>query len=172
MEVADRFHLSGQRFHTTQVVLLSRVLHILRGHIVPSMMGRSIPLCFAVLVVVSKHFMSSEFALDLRVVRRQAGFTQADVAVLLGVHQSHVSDLEQGRTLPTLAETVSLSLVFGRSFESLFGEIMQIAKQDIGERLSAIPKTMRSYTGTFNRDSSLKKLARRLEADPYEHGAE
>jgi transcriptional regulator with XRE-family HTH domain len=46
--------------------------------------------------------MSTDFALDLRVARRQAGFTQEDVARLLGVTQSQISDLEHGRVLPTL----------------------------------------------------------------------
>ncbi len=172
MEAPERFHLSGRRFHTTLVVLLSRVSDIPTCHVSPPIMGRSIPLCFAALAVVSIVFMSSDFALDLRVVRRQAGYTQADVASLLGVHQSHVSDLEHGRILPSLAEIVSLSLVFGRSFESLFGEIMRTARQDISERLASIPATVREYVGTFNREASLKKLARRLEAQSEMYGAE
>lgn len=115
--------------------------------------------------------MSSDFSLDLRVARRQAGFTQSDIALLLGAHQSHVSDLEQGRTLPSLAEIVSLSLIFGRSFESLFAHLMLAAKTEIGGRMSALPLIVRTYVGTFNRDASLKKLERRLVADQKDYGA-
>jgi transcriptional regulator with XRE-family HTH domain len=116
--------------------------------------------------------MSSDFALDLRVARRQAGYTQHDVALLLGAHQSHVSDLEQGRTLPSLAEIVSLSLIFGRSFESLFADLLLSAKSEIGGRLTALPAMVRSYVGTFNRDASLTKLERRLATNPSDYGAE
>jgi transcriptional regulator with XRE-family HTH domain len=133
-------------------------------------MGRFEPLSWAALVVVSDHFMSPDFALDLRVARRQAGYTQHDVALLLGAHQSHVSDLEQGRTLPSLAEVVSLSLIFGRSFESLFADLLLSAKSEIGGRITTLPALVRSYVGTFNRDASLKKLERRLVADPPEYG--
>lgn len=135
-------------------------------------MGRFEPLSWAALVVVSKYFMSSDFALDLRVARRQAGYTQHDVALLLGAHQSHVSDLEQGRTLPSLFEIVSLSLIFGRSFESLFADLLLSAKTEIGGKITALPAMVRSYVGTFNRDASLKKLERRLAAKQPEYGAE
>lgn len=116
--------------------------------------------------------MSSDFALDLRVQRRQAGFTQGDVALLLGVHQSHISDLEHGRVLPTVFEICSLSLVFGRTFESLFSEIMKAVREGIARRLGLLPETARSYVGTFNRDASIKKLERRLAAEFEGYGAE
>lgn len=116
--------------------------------------------------------MTSDFALDLRVQRRQAGFTQGDVAQLLGVHQSHISDLEHGRVVPTVFEICSLSLVFGRTFESLFGEIMSAVREGVGRRLALLPDTARSYVGTFNREASLKKLSRRLAAEVDGYGAE
>lgn len=116
--------------------------------------------------------MSSDFALDLRVARRQAGFTQEDVARLLGVTQSHVSDLEHGRVLPTLQQICSLSLIFGRSFESLFSELMRDARRTIGSRLAGLPQVVRSYVGTFNRESSLKRIERRLEVESPGYGTE
>ena len=116
--------------------------------------------------------MSTDFALDLRVARRQAGFTQDDVARLLGVTQSHVSDLEHGRVLPTLQQVCSLSLIFGRSFESLFSELMKSARQAISGRLLDLPAMVRSYVGTFNRESSLKRIERRLQAESPGYGAE
>ena len=50
--------------------------------------------------------MSTEFALDLRLARRKAGFTQRDVAHLLGTRKSLVCELEKGRRKPTLTQIV------------------------------------------------------------------
>ncbi|MBL0115295.1 MAG: helix-turn-helix domain-containing protein [Sphingomonadales bacterium] len=113
--------------------------------------------------------MSTEFALDLRLARRKAGFTQRDVAHLLGAHQTLVSELERGRQLPTLEQIVTLSLVYGRSFESLFAELMRNAREQLQEQVMRMPEGVRSFVGTFNRDASIERLARRLadETDVY-----
>ncbi len=115
--------------------------------------------------------MSTEFALDLRLARRKAGLTQRDAALLLGVHQSRVSALERGRALPTLQQICSLSLIFGRSFEALFAQIMATTKQGISRRIKNLPGTVRSCMGTFNREATLQKLERRLQAQPEGYGA-
>ena len=113
--------------------------------------------------------MSTEFALDLRLARRKAGFTQRDVAHLLGAHQTLVSELERGRQLPTLEQIVALSLIYGRSFESLFSALMMIARAQLQKRILRMPTGVRSYVGTYNRDASIERLARRLadEHDAY-----
>jgi transcriptional regulator with XRE-family HTH domain len=113
--------------------------------------------------------MSTEFALDLRLARRKAGLTQRDIAHLLAAHQTLVSELERGRQLPTLRQIVTLSLIYGRSFESLFAELMRTARVDLQERIVHMPAGVRSYVGTFNRDASIERLARRLadELDAY-----
>ena len=116
--------------------------------------------------------MSTEFSLDLRLARRKAGLTQHDTAQLLGVHQSVVFDLERGNLLPTLPQICALSVIFGRSFESLFFELMTGAKQAISGRLSLLPATVRSYVGTFNREASLQRMERRLRADTNLYGAQ
>jgi transcriptional regulator with XRE-family HTH domain len=114
--------------------------------------------------------MTTEFALDLRTARRKAGFVQGDIAHLLASHQSRISDLEQGRKLPTLTETVTLSLIFGRSFESLFSMIMRQARRDLRKRVRKLPKNTRDFAGTFNRASSIERLRDRLAAEYEEHG--
>ena len=53
--------------------------------------------------------MTTEFALDLSLARRKAGFVQSDIAHLMESHQSRVSELEHGGKLPTLTEIVILS---------------------------------------------------------------
>ncbi len=106
--------------------------------------------------------MSTEFALDLRLARRKAGFTQRDIAHLLGAHQSLISELERGHQTPTLEQIVTLSLIYGRSFESLFSQLMGTAREDLRKRIVRMPAAGRSYVGTFNRDASIDRLARRL----------
>lgn len=115
--------------------------------------------------------MSTEFALDLRAARRKAGYTQGDIAHLLDHHQSHVSDLETGQERPTLVEIVTLSLIYGKSFERFFCEVMQECKAGLRARLNSLPALHSQTAGTFNRDSSIEKLSRRLAAGDAEHGA-
>ncbi len=114
--------------------------------------------------------MTTEFALDLRVARRQAGFVQSDIAHLMASHQSAVSDLERGRKLPTLKEIITLSLIYGKSFESLFGLIMDDARRQLLKRVKTLPTDVRGYSGTFNRAGSIKRLGERLTAEAEGHG--
>lgn len=115
--------------------------------------------------------MTTEFALDLRAARRKAGYVQGDVAHLLGMHQSTVSELETGRKLPTLTQTVTLSLIYGRSFESLFAAVMKEARRDLKRRLRNLPKTVRDHPGTFNRKASIARLAQSLKEESNGHGS-
>jgi transcriptional regulator with XRE-family HTH domain len=113
--------------------------------------------------------MSSQFALDLRLARKKAGYTQADLAHLLSAHQSVVSDLEHGKRQPNVAEIVELSLIYGRSFESFFDEVMTDSRKHLSVRLASLPAPGRKAMSTFNRPGSLARLKRRLAQTP-EHG--
>jgi len=113
--------------------------------------------------------MSTQFSLDLRLARKKAGYTQDDVAHLLAAHQSVVSDLEHGKRRPSLDEIITFSLIYGRSFESFFGEVMAETKEHLTVRLSTLPSPTRETAHTFNRPGSLARLKRRLEEIP-EHG--
>lgn len=114
--------------------------------------------------------MSTEFALDLRLARRKAGYTQRDIAHLLSVQQSCVSALERGRVLPSVEEIVTLSLIYGRSFESLFAQLMKDARYALRDRIRTMPDSARSYVATFNRDGSIDRLKDRLSAEEDDHG--
>jgi transcriptional regulator with XRE-family HTH domain len=114
--------------------------------------------------------MSTEFALDLRAARRKAGYTQGDIAHLLDHHQSHVSDQEQGRGRPSLDQIMTLSLIYGRSFESFFGTVLAECQGKLTTRLASLPPGTNT-AGTFNRDSSLKKLERRLKMQSNDYGS-
>jgi transcriptional regulator with XRE-family HTH domain len=115
--------------------------------------------------------MSTEFALDLRLARRKAGYTQRDIAHLLSVQQSNISALEHGRVLPSIQEIVTLSVIYGRSFESLFAQLMKNARFALRKRTPTMPKTARNYVATFNRESSIKRLRHRLSAEGDDHGS-
>jgi len=114
--------------------------------------------------------MSTQFALDLRLARRKAGYTQADVAHLLSSHQSLVSELEQGHRRPSLEQIIELSLIYARSFESFFGELLAERQQVLQDRLKRLPALGRDTAHTFNRTSSLTRLKQRL-ASQLEHGS-
>ena len=114
--------------------------------------------------------MSSQFALDLRLARKKAGYTQDDIAHLLATHQTVVSALEHGKRHPSVSEIVELSLIYGRSFESFFTEMMDECRQHLSARLSTLPAPGRKAMSTFNRPASLARLKRRLTTTP-DHGS-
>ena len=113
--------------------------------------------------------MSTQFAHDLRLARRKAGYTQGNLAHLLDSHQSVVSDLEQGKRRPSLEQIIELSLIYGRSFESFFGEVMAERRDHLTVRLGSLPDPGRPTAHTFNRDGSLARLRHRLK-QPLEYG--
>ncbi|MEM9761636.1 MAG: helix-turn-helix transcriptional regulator [Pseudomonadota bacterium] len=115
--------------------------------------------------------MRTQFALDLRLARRKAGYTQDDIAHLISAHQSLVSDLEQGKLRPTLEQIVALSLIYGRSFESFFAAVMADRRRHLMARLKSLPAPKKTTAHTFNRPSSLAKLQRRLAELPDHGGA-
>lgn len=106
--------------------------------------------------------MSTQFSLDLRLARRKAGFTQKDIASLLSSHQSLVSDLERGRERPTLEQIIELSLIYGRSFDSFFEELMGDCQTRLLKRLERLPTAHKRTAHTYNRSASIKRLKRRL----------
>lgn len=113
--------------------------------------------------------MSTQFALDLRLARKKAGYTQEDIAHLLSAHQSLVSDLENGKLRPSLEHIIELSLIYGRSFESFFAEVMAETKEHLSKRLATMPSPGRKTASTFNRRGSLTRLKRRL-VETNDHG--
>lgn len=115
--------------------------------------------------------MSTQFALDLRLARRKAGYTQGDVAHLLSSHQSLVSELEQGRRRPSLEQIIELSLIYGRSFESFFAELVAERQKDLRRRLKRLPEAGTTTAHTFNRAASLKRLQQRLKEIDQHGGA-
>ena len=114
--------------------------------------------------------MKTEFALDLSLARRKSGLMQRDCATLLDLSVSEISRLEAGRRLPTLREIVTLSLIYGRSFESLFADLLQEARAALRERILTLPKDVRHFVGTQSRTHTIEKLARSLADETQDHG--
>lgn len=110
--------------------------------------------------------MSTEFGLDLRLARRKSGFTQCDIAQLINSHQSTIASLEKGKWLPTIRQICMLSLIYGRSFESLFAEVLTEVRIEMRQSLPSLPTVNVHSALSSNREASLKKLERRLAVDP------
>ena len=106
--------------------------------------------------------MINDFALELRVARRKAGLSQADCAHLLGVHPSRISLLESGKAVPSIAQICRFSLMYGRSFESLFSCILKEARLELKKRLRTMPEAPVRWLGRFNRENTLRALGHRL----------
>jgi len=113
--------------------------------------------------------MSTQFALDLRHARRKSGFTQHDIAHLSQTPQSSIAALEKGSWLPTLEQYCLFSLIYGRSFESLFADAMEASKQTLRGNISALSASKSGFCLTRNRDTSIKKLEGRLAAQTPSH---
>ena len=114
--------------------------------------------------------MHSSFALDLKTARRRSGLSQADCGHLLGVDKRRVSALERGKSLPTVTEICCLSLMFGRSFESLFGSVFLEVRTDLEARLATLPNQGNGWLGRFNRRSTVNQIAARLEDNRQRYG--
>ena len=104
--------------------------------------------------------------MDLRGARRKSGLTQEDCGHLLGGSVTLVKQLEDGKRLPSIKEICTLSLIFGKSFESLFGEMMDKCRGDLTLRLGTLPTPRKQHASTFNRKATIDALCDRLATDP------
>lgn len=115
--------------------------------------------------------MSTQFGLDLRLARRKSGFTQSDVAQLIDSHQSTIAALENGKWLPTIEQICLFSLIFGRSFEGLFAELLEEGRAHLRRNLPRLAETQDGHAMANNRDASLQKLERGLAVTASEYDA-
>ena len=116
--------------------------------------------------------MSTQFGLDLRLARRKSGFTQSDVAQLIESHQSTIAALENGKWLPTIEQICLFSLIFDRSFESLFAKLLEEGRARLRRNLPSLAETQNGQAMASSRDASLQKLERGLTATATEHDAD
>lgn len=115
--------------------------------------------------------MFDKFIFDLKVARKKSGLSQADCGHLLGQGNHKVSQLERGEQLPTIGEICSLSLIFGRNFESLWSEALRKARKDLGINLETLSDKKSNRPEFANRQRTLDRLAERL-LEEQGHGHE
>lgn len=106
--------------------------------------------------------MISDLALTLKTARRQSGFSQGDVAHLMGVHKSALTPIEKGRRLPSVRQLCELSIIYNKPPAQLLGEGLIDASGDIAARLETLPRRRIYQSTDKNRQRSLNTLADRL----------
>jgi len=103
--------------------------------------------------------MNNTFASDLKNARCDSGLTQQDCAHLLGVSTARISSFENGQKVPGLRDICAFSLLFGRSFESLFNDIFDEVKAHMNASFDNLPDGSDDH---FERQASLNRLYERL----------
>lgn len=108
--------------------------------------------------------MPKYIALDLKAARRKAGLLQSDLAHLLNIDRSKVSLLESGKLWPSLPQITMLSLIYGKTIESLLTGLRDDVVNRLVAKLANMPPVALNRADTFNRAYTLSQLAIRLEA--------
>lgn len=103
--------------------------------------------------------------MDLRLARKRSGLSQRDVARLMEIDQTTYSAFERGRTAPDLEQICMLSLVFERSFLSLFELMIEEVSPRLLERVSALPQAKPKGPRLETRERHLHRLQRALVAN-------
>lgn len=106
--------------------------------------------------------MIDEFTFELRCARRKSGLTQADCSHLINVSENRISKLERGEAMPSLREMLSLSVLFGRTFECLFDPMMTDARRQIMSRIETLPDVAPKNPNALRRGRTLETLVHRL----------
>lgn len=116
--------------------------------------------------------MFDEFTFDLKVARKRSGLTQVDCGHLLSASDNIISQIERGQRLPTVRELCALSLIYGRSFECLYADLLRDVRKDLMEQLGSMPHAPKDWPADQVRQRTLERLARRLlEETDLGHGA-
>lgn len=104
---------------------------------------------------------SDQIANYLQVLRRKSGFSQGDLAILLGiVTESQVSRHERSESIPGLLAALAYEALFGKPISEMFPGLYRTVATGIEERLLHLEKLLQ--------DSSVKgreaePIARKLE---------
>lgn len=109
--------------------------------------------------------MHTQFAHDLCAARHKAGLSIKDISTLLELSYDEIGNLEGGNRPPSLLELCKLSLVYNRSFESLYGEIRKTAKKELFQQMPSLPSDGGDKASSYNRENTLKRLHGQLIGD-------
>ena len=102
--------------------------------------------------------MIQDFVLDLREARRKSGLTQTECAQLVGISGSVLSKIENGTRMPSLVEICALSIIYGKSFESLFGAIFDEIRAEIAVNLEQLEKVAKDGPDALRYKATLSRL--------------
>ena len=79
----------------------------------------------------------------IRTHRKRAGFTQAEIAFLLGcAHRSKVSRYERGVRIPSLPTAIALEILFANSIATLYAGVYEKKREEIRERARALSRKL------------------------------
>lgn len=74
----------------------------------------------------------------LRKHRKLMGYTQKDVALLLGVNATdRISQWEQGVTFPNVINLIKLSIIFHVFPTDLYYDLMSVLRKELDERMKS-----------------------------------
>lgn len=76
-----------------------------------------------------------------------------------------IAEMEAGKRPPSLLEICKISLVYNRSFESLYREIRRTAKRQLFQQMPSLPSETKDKASRFNRENTLKRLHGQLIGD-------
>ena len=113
--------------------------------------------------------MSTEYSLSLRLARRNRGLTQQDCGYLLGVHNSRLSDIECGRSVPTLEQACLLSIIYGHPFEELFAKHMATARSILKKRIHQLQPHTKLQSHTISRHHTIAHIKQQLDLNHPRH---
>jgi len=105
--------------------------------------------------------MINIFASDLKNARLESGLTQEDCTHLLGVSTSRISNFENGKLTPSLRDICAFSILFGRSFESLFNDTFDEVKAHMAASFDSLFADAPD-NDNLDRQNSLNRLYERL----------
>lgn len=89
--------------------------------------------------------MSPPYIEGLRRARRSSGLTQAELAKLLGLKsRSHISLLERGERVPTVAHFLILEAVFQIPGHTLFPRIHKEMKMQVGATCDSLFRELKA----------------------------
>lgn len=124
----------------------------------------------SLLTRVSSCSMYHEFILELQSMRQKSGLSQEDCAHLMGISPTVFGRLERGDRAPNVEEICTLQLLFGKTFESFYGECVGDARARLRANLQSIPMIPALACDRLTREAFLERLADRLEALPDQDG--
>lgn|GEM_PF-506283 len=104
----------------------------------------------------------SDFRLDnyLWMYRKQAAFSQADIAFLLGVESAaEMSRHEKGRRLPSLDTVLAYEVILGAPVGELFAGKRERLEQNIARRAKRLAKEINPTGATLDALTRIANLA-------------